>query len=493
MPVQIIAQDISRSFGRTKALAGVSITLQAGAIHALVGENGAGKSTLLKILGGAERPDAGTMSLDGSPYAPRSLTDATRAGIGLVFQEMTINPSLTVAENIFAGQLRRFRRGGMLMQKALQREAQAILDGLSAEISVRRPIASLDLGQWKCIEIARALSTDPRAVLFDESTAFLNHREVDLVLAAMRALKARGLVVAFVSHHLAEVEAVADRLTILKDGSKVGDYAAGELDRDGIQSRMVGRDLADGLFPPRAASPDRPPVLHLDEVTSDRLEPISLALCSGEILGIAGLKGAGGERILEVVAGAARPGAGELRLDGEPIKPGAPAGAWSRGIAYLPGDRTAEGLIVEASVLDNLVMARPPRRGPFFARSRARDLATSLISRLRIKTSSPKARAGSLSGGNLQKVVLGKCLAINPRVLLLNNPTRGVDVGARAEIYRSLREAADAGLAILLVSEDLNELIGLSDRILVMRGGRVVAAIEDPATTAEDVIIRHMT
>ncbi|MFC7400466.1 sugar ABC transporter ATP-binding protein [Chelatococcus sp. GCM10030263] len=491
--MQIVAQDISRSFGRTKALAGVSITLQAGTIHALVGENGAGKSTLLKILGGAERPDAGTMSLDGASYAPRSLTDATQAGVGLVFQEMTINPSLTVAENIFAGQLRRFRRGGMLMQAALQREAQAILDGLSADISVRRPIGSLDLGQWKCIEIARVLSTAPRAVLFDESTAFLNHREIELVLAAMQALKARGLVVAFVSHHLAEVEAVADRLTILKDGCKVGDYATGELDREGIQSRMVGRDLADGLFPPRAAVRGSDPVLRLDAVASDRLEPISLALGSGEIFGIAGLKGAGGERILEIVAGAARPSGGKLRLEGQPLKPRTPAGAWSRGIAYLPGDRTAEGLIVEASVLDNLVMARPPRRGPFFDRGRARDLAAKLISRLRIKTSSDKARAGSLSGGNLQKVVLGKCLAIDPRVLLLNNPTRGVDVGARAEIYRSLREAADEGLAILLVSEDLNELIGLSDRILVMRGGKAVAAIDDPATTTEDAIIRHMT
>jgi ABC-type sugar transport system ATPase subunit len=491
--VQILARDIARRYGNTTALAGVSITLEAGTVHALVGENGAGKSTLLKILAGAERPDSGSMLIDGAAYAPRSLAEAAQAGVALVFQEITINTSLSIAENVFAGRLSRFRRGGLLMQGALQRAAQTILDSFSAGISVRQPLGALDLGQWKCIEIARALAAEPRAVLFDESTAFLNHHEVDVVLAAMRALKTRGLAVAFVSHHLAEVSAVADRLTILKDGAKVGDFAAGELDRDEIQHRMVGRDLSQGLFPVRLRTAERHPVLSLDKVAGERLAPISLAVHAGEILGIAGLKGAGGERILDIIAGAKRPSAGELRLAEEPLRPRTPAQAWRRGIAYVPGDRTAEGLIVEASVLDNLVMAGPPRRGPFFDRGRARDIARKLIARLQIKTSSEKARTGSLSGGNLQKVVLGKCLATDPRVLLLNNPTRGVDVGARAEIYRSLREAADGGLAILLVSEDLNELIGLSDRILVMRGGALAAVIDDPVTTTQDAIVRHMT
>lgn len=213
--MQIVATDISRSFGSTRALSGVALTLRAGAVHALVGENGAGKSTLLKILGGAERPDGGSMTIDGEPYAPRSLADAVGRGVGLVFQEITINPSLSVAENIFAGQLRRFRRAGLLMYGVLAREAQALLDGFSAGVSVRQPLSTLDLGQWKCIEVARVLATKPRAVFFDESTAFLNHREVDVVLAAMRELKAQGLAVAFVSHHLSEVGAVADRLTIL--------------------------------------------------------------------------------------------------------------------------------------------------------------------------------------------------------------------------------------------------------------------------------------
>ena len=259
--MQIVADNIARTFGSTRALSGVSLTLEPGLVHALVGENGAGKSTLLKILGGAERADGGEIRLDGVPFAPRSLAEAVERGVGLVFQEITVNPSLTVAENIFAGQLRAFRRAGLLFAGELQRRAQDILDGFGAGVSVRQPLSALDLGQWKCIEIARALSTNPRALFLDESTAFLNHREVDAVLGAMRALKARGLCVAFVSHHLAEVEAVADRLTILKDGRKVGDFRAGELDRGGIQSRMVGREL----LPSAPAQPptigDGPPVL----------------------------------------------------------------------------------------------------------------------------------------------------------------------------------------------------------------------------------------
>jgi ABC-type sugar transport system ATPase subunit len=495
--LEIVASHISRAFGGTRALADVSITLRGGAVHALVGENGAGKSTLLKILGGAERLDAGAMTIDGEPYTPQSLNEAVARGVGLVFQELTINPSLTVAENVFAGQLRRFRRGGLLTEKALAPRAQALLDSFSADVSVRRPLSSLDLGQWKCIEIARALSTQPQAIFFDESTAFLNHREVDVVLKAMRALKAQGLAVAFVSHHLAEVGAVADRLTILKDGRKVGDFEADELDREQIQSRMVGRDMSKGLYPPRGDRIDRAPALTLAGVGADgagrRLAPLSLTLREGEIVGVAGLKGAGGERLLEIVAGVERPSGGEIRIGSEAGAVRSPSEGWARGVAYLPGDRAGEGLIISASVLDNLVMARPPRRGPWFDRRRARELATDLVGRLSIKTSSVNAPANSLSGGNLQKLLLGKSLAPDPRILLLNNPTRGVDVGARLEIYRSLRESAAKGLAILLVSEDLNELIGLSDRILVMRAGVVTAEIDDPSGATEDALIRHMT
>ena len=302
--MEIVASNISRAFGSTKALADVSITLRGGEIHALVGENGAGKSTLLKILGGAERLDAGAITIDGEPYRPQSLNEAVARGVGLVFQELTINPSLTVAENIFAGQLRRFRRGGLLTGKMLAREAQDLLDSFDANISVRQTLSSLDLGQWKCIEIARALSTRPQAIFFDELTAFLNHREVDVVLKAMRALKAQGLAVAFVSHHLAEVGVVADRLTILKDGRKVGDFESDELDREQIQSRMVGRDMSKGIYPPRVRHGGRPSGAHAHQCQRGKSPGASVVTVrQGEVVGVAGLKGAGGERLLETLRG----------------------------------------------------------------------------------------------------------------------------------------------------------------------------------------------
>jgi ABC-type sugar transport system ATPase subunit len=387
--VKIVAEDLSRSFGNTRALSGVSVALEPGKVHAFVGENGAGKSTLLKVLAGAEQPDSGRMILDGQPYAPKSVTEATQRGVGLVFQEITINPSLTVAENIFAGRLAHFRRHGLLTRGGLNRAAQDLLDSFSAEILVSRPLSTLDLGQWKCIEIARALSASPRAVLFDESTAFLNHREVDIVLEAMRALKRQGLVVAFVSHHLAEVGAVADGLTILKDGRKVRDYSANELSRDQIQSLMVGRDLSKGLFPPHAARAPSDNLMRFEDIADDRLKPSSLSLDGGEIVGIAGLKEAGGQRILEIAAGVAPLHSGEMKLVGGSFRPRIPAEAWAKGIAYLPGDRTGEGLIAGASVLDNLVMARPPRRGPLFDHARAKALSDALIRRLSIKTKAP--------------------------------------------------------------------------------------------------------
>ncbi len=492
--MQMVAQNVSRSFGSTRALDDVSVTLDPGFVHALVGENGAGKSTLLKILAGAERADGGQVLLDGQPFAPRSLREATERGVGLVFQEITINPALSVAENVFLGRLRRFRRAGLLSNRRLERAAQEVLDSFSAGISVSQPLTSLDLGQWKCIEIARALASRPKVLLLDESTAFLNHREVDSVLSAMASLKRQDMVVAFVSHHLAEVERVADRLTILKDGRKVGDFDAARISRDEIQARMVGRGVSTTAPAKDPARPQGEPVFSADAIASSpRLAPMSLALRRGEVVGLAGLKGAGGERLLELVAGVAGPDHGSMALAGRPYRARRPAAAWRQGVAYLPGDRTAEGLILDASVLDNLLMARPPRRGPFFDRRRASRSATDLIARLRIKTSSKDARSGLLSGGNLQKVVLGKCLAIRPSLLLLHNPTRGVDVGARMEIYRILRDEAAAGLAILVLSEDLHELTSLSDRILVMRRGEVAFQIDDPSAATEDDIIRHMT
>ncbi|MFK8250124.1 sugar ABC transporter ATP-binding protein [Ancylobacter terrae] len=489
------ARDLGRSFGRIRAVEGVSVTLTAGRVHAFVGENGAGKSTLLKMLAGAERPDTGAMTLDGAPYAPTSLADAAGHGVALVFQEVTVNPALGVAENIFIDRLRRFATGGFLDSRAMDRAAQDVLDRLGARIRVDADLARLDLGQWKCIEIARALSRDPKVLFLDESTAYLDHREVDAVLAAIRRLREEGLTIAFVSHHLAEVRAVADDLTILKDGREVGHFAVGDIAPDDIHRRMVGRDISGGIYPAR---PPRPvpapaPVFRASRVElASGLRDASLDVAAGEILGVAGLKGAGGEALFAAIAGDRPLARGAMELDGAPYHPRAPADAWRHGVAHLPGDRTGEGLIVDFSVLDNLVMARPPRRGPFFDRARALDMAGALVRRIGIKAPDADLPVRTLSGGNMQKVVLGKCLATRPKLLLLNNPTRGVDVGARLEIYRIIRELAADGLAVILLSEDLPELLGLADRLVVMRHGEIAHRC-GAAGASEHDIVRHMT
>ena len=493
--MQLTATDISKRYGSTVALDRVPLTLLPGEVHALVGENGAGKSTLLKIVAGVEQADGGSLVLDGAPYRPRSLGEAQRGGVALVFQEVTINTSLTVAENIFIDRLRDFVGGlGLLDARRLDRQAQDILDSLEADISVRESLASLDLGKWKCIEIARALSYEPRVLLLDEATAFLNLQQVRSVLAAIERLKRHGLTIAFVSHHLDEVQEVADRLTILKDGCFVGSFAVGEVTRERIQTLMVGRELSASLYPDRKLSADPvQPLLRLEDLAAEPdFGPVSLAVNRGEVLGVGGLKGAGGEWLLSLVAGNRPASGGAMLLDGVPYRPRAPADAWRAGVAYLPGDRMAEGLLLELSVLDNLVLSAEPRRGPFFDRPAAESLADRLIRQLRIKAPTSFVRCGDLSGGNLQKVVLGKCLAPRPRLLLLDNPTRGVDVGARAEIYRVIRALADGGMAVMLLSQDLPELLGLSDRIVVMRRRGIAGAFPAGARPSESEVIQRM-
>jgi ABC-type sugar transport system ATPase subunit len=331
-------------------------------------------------------------------------------------------------------------------------------------------------------------------LFLDEATAFLGHREVDALLQAIRALKGRGLAVAFVSHHLSEVTQVADRLTILKDGSLAGGARVAEIAPADIHARMVGRDISGHVFPPKAQRPRGEAVLAVRELSvAGRLQDLSLDVHAGEIVGIAGLKGSGGEALLEVAMGVLAPQHGSLALGARAYAPKHPAAAWQAGVAYLPGDRTGEGLIADFSVLDNVVMARPPRRFGVFDTSAARRDASGLGARLMIKAAHPEIACRTLSGGNLQKVVLAKCLHVAPRLLLLNNPTRGVDIGARIEIYRVIRALAEEGVAVLLVSDDLPELIGLSDRLAVMRGGRVEHVFDAGATPDETAIVRFMT
>lgn len=492
----LVATGLHKRFGKTIAASDIAITLRTGAVHAIVGENGAGKSTTLRMLGGAIQPDSGAMFLDGVPYAPHSTFDATHRGVALVHQEITINRSLTIAENIFIGDLRRHAGAlGVLKRKTLAAMAQAALDRIGVKISVTASLDRLNLGELKCIEIARAISSNPKALLLDESTAYLDHREVDAVLQVMQELKSKGMTIGFVSHHLKEVLTAADDLTILKDGQFVCSTRAADIGADEIHRRMVGRDVLHGIYPPRspsAASAAAPALRVTQAAVGRELVDISLDVRHGEVVGLAGLKGAGAEALFAGIVGDEPLRCGRLELCGKAYRPSNPRAAWQQGIAHLPGDRGSEGLIGSQSVLDNLIMARPPAFGPFFAHARARSIAKDLIKLIGIRTSSPQAACQSLSGGNMQKVVLGKCLAVAPGVLLLNNPTRGVDVGAREEIYRVIRQKAAEGLAILLSSEDMPELIGLSDRLVVLRRGVAVREFASLDAVEEHDIVQHM-
>ncbi|RVT84337.1 sugar ABC transporter ATP-binding protein [Rhodobacteraceae bacterium CCMM004] len=488
------ARRISKIYGTTCVLDAVSVDFHPGEVVAIVGENGAGKSTLLKVLAAIEPRSGGEAMLDDRAYAPRTQREAERLGVALVFQELNVNRAVSVAENVMLGHLGDYGRLGFLNWTRLRADAQAILDRIGADFSATDDIAGLDLGQIKTIEVARALATQPRFVFFDESTAFLNHDEARRLMGVIRELRSQGIGVAFVSHHLQQVFEIADRLVVLKDGALVGTYAAGELTEDRLYELMVGRDLAGGLFPPKRGEQGGDTVLSVSGLTTQGgVGPLAFDLRRGEIVGFGGLKGSGGEAILGAVGGSVKRSAGDIRLRGTPFRPKSPQDAWQAGIAALPGDRTGEGIITEFSVLENLTLAARPRRARAFSdRRRMRAMADAQVGSLGIKTQTLDTPVGSLSGGNMQKVVLGKCLAAEPQILLLNNPTRGVDVGAKSEIYRVIRALADKGMAVLMVTEDLPELLALSDRVMVTRKGTISQSFEAGADLDEEEVVKWM-
>lgn len=491
----LCASQISKSFGASHALRSVSAEFRLGEVVALVGENGAGKSTLLKVLAAVYPRSSGSATVDGAPYAPRTQREAERAGVALVFQELNVNLCLGIAENVMLGHLRDYRRFGLIDWARLNADAQAILDSIGADFRATDPIDRLDLGQIKTIEVARALATRPRFIFFDESTAFLNHGEAARLMKVIRELRAKGIGIAFVSHHMHEVFEISDRVIVLKDGALVGDWPTTEMTETRLAELMVGREMVGGLFPQRGGAMGAVgPYLSLQGVvTASGVGPVDLTVGAGEILGIGGLKGSGGDAILAAIAGVEPVTQGTILLAGKPYRPAHPAEAWAARVAHLPGDRTGEGVITDFSVLENLTLAeRPLQAGGFCDHARMESIARAQIATLDIKTAGAEATVGSLSGGNMQKVVLGKCLAAAPRLLLLNNPTRGVDIGAKAEIYRVIRRLTEQGLAVLMVTEDLPELLGLSDRVIVTRTGAISRAFDRDAHPDEQEVVKWM-
>jgi ribose transport system ATP-binding protein len=454
----------------------VSFRLQAGQTLGLVGENGAGKSTLMNLIGGNLRPDAGGFQLNGAAYAPASPAEAMRAGIAFIHQELNLFPNLTIAENIF---LTAFPCGGGLIDRhALAERTRRVLQDVGLALPPDTPVSQLSAGQSQLIEIAKALARDARLIIFDEPTTSLSVRETEALFTLMAKLRARGLSMIYISHALADVLRLSDEIVVLRDGAVVAAGPRNGFTLEQMIGQMVGRSLPQ-LFPARRGRPSEEALLEVRGLSEpDIVRDISFVLRRGEVLGIGGLMGAGRSELARILFGLDRYQSGEIRLAGRPIAPRSPAAALREGMAFLTEDRREEGLCLEASVADNLALVSlrefTQRWTGLLDFPRWRQSLAAMRRAIRLN---PQARdnqpVGTLSGGNQQKVVLGKWLLAEPRVLILDEPTRGVDVGAKVELYQMIQELAERGAAVLLISSEWEELAGLCDRILVMNRGAI--------------------
>jgi len=495
MPPPILdLRDITKSFPGVQALKGVGLDMQAGEVHALLGENGAGKSTLIKIVSGVYQPDGGTIRIDGREVRFDSPLDAQRAGIATIYQELLLFPELTVAENIFMGHAPRSRLGG-IDWGAMRDKARALLASLDIhDLDAGRVVGTLSVGNRQRVEIAKALSQNARILIMDEPTAALTEHDVERLFAIVRLLRARGVGIVYISHRLEEVFLLADRVTVFRDGEYVATKRVAETDRDDLIQMMVGRKI-DTLFPKLEAVIGEP-VLELRNLVRRPLtRDVSLSLRAGEILGLAGLVGSGRSELAQVIFGIMPADSGEIRLAGKPVAISSPTVAKRLGIAYVPEDRGTQGLVRAMRLRENVSMAVLEKlaHGPFIDRDAEARLAQSSVRQFNIRASSIAQIVNKLSGGNQQKVVLGKWLASEPRVLILDEPTRGIDVGAKAEIHRLMSELARQGLAILMISSELTEIMGMSDRILVMREGRIAGEFARGVATQEVIAAAMMS
>ncbi len=479
----LTATKMHKRYGGVHALRGASLEVFPGEIHTLVGENGSGKSTLLKLLSGQVQPDAGSITFAGAPASFRDPADALHKGIATVTQETTLAPDLSIAENVFLGH-RMARRGGFIDWARTRTLAAAALERLSLDLDPSQPARRLRPDQQQMVEIARALSFDARVLILDEPTSSLTDDEVEALFGIVRKLGGEGVATIFVSHRLNEVFEIADRVTVLRDGHTVGSGAASEFDERRLVELMVGRAVEE-TEPQESREDQGESVLAVRGLTRPReFADVSLSVAPGEIVGLAGLVGAGRSELLETLFGL-RTARGSVRVAGREVSYRHPRQAIHDGVAFVPADRKRQGLVLDMSVSENLMMASTARmlrlRYPSPAREGAAVQET--IEQLRIRTHSPGAPVSTLSGGNQQKVVLGKWLMTKPRVLMLDEPTRGVDVGAKAEIYRLLLGAAQRGIGILVSSSENPELLTLCDRILVMYRGRVAASLSRSEAT----------
>ena len=486
MTAVLSLHGVSKSFGPVEVLHGVDLALNAGEVHALIGENGAGKSTIMKIMGGYLAPSAGQVLLDGRPVRFRSGPEAEAAGIVVIHQEFNLAPDLSVAANIFLG--REITRGLRLDHAAMRAAAAELLGRLDTAIRPDARIRDLSVPDRQMVEIAKALSRKARVLIMDEPSAALTHREVDALYAQVDRLRAEGVALMFCSHRLEEVTRLADRITVLRDGTVVRQALRGELTEDGMATAMVGRALTDVFAARDTATAEE--LLRVEGLTVGGATPVTgadLVLHRGEVLGIAGLVGAGRTELAEAIAGL-RPAKGRISVRGRPVTIRSPRDAAAHGIAYLTEDRKEAGLLLDKPLTENLTLAALDRLGFRIDRPREAALMAQATREFDIRAASPAMRAGALSGGNQQKLLLAKTMLTDPEIILIDEPTRGIDVGTKQQIYRFVRGLARSGKGVVVISSELPEVIGLSDRVVVMRQGRVAGEVAGAAVTEENIV-----
>lgn len=484
-------RNVSKHFGAVKALTEVSFSLEKGEVHALCGENGAGKSTLMNIIAGVLQPTEGDVLVDGAPVKVTSPAVAQSLGLGLVHQEIALCPDATVAENMFMAATNR-RRSPFMNYGRLERDAQVVMNRL-APIDVRRKVGDLSISSQQLVEIAKALTLDCRVLIFDEPTAALTESETQILFAIIRDLKAQGISIIYISHRMAEIFSLCDRVTVFRDGRYVSTDKVADLTPDDVVRRMVGREITQ-LYPEKQALAERTDEIILrvrDLGDGSRFTDVNFDLRKGEILGLGGLIGSGRTEIAEGICGLRPVTGGEVQLHGQRLRARSYAQAAQAGVVYLSEDRKGSGIFLDLSIAQNIaVLDLKSLTGPLgLLNSKAEaDRAHNLVRRLGVRMGGIDMPVSSLSGGNQQKVAIAKQLAVNPKVILMDEPTRGIDVGAKSEIHRLLRDLARSGIGIVVISSELPELLGLCDRVLVIHEGTVAGEVEGEAITEEAIM-----
>ncbi len=483
-------QNVSKAFPGVQALDKVTFEVLPGEIHALVGENGAGKSTLMRVLSGAAPPDSGAIIWKGEPVTIHSPADAQALGISMIHQELAIIPYLDIGTNIYLGREPMSGVPGVIDWGKLHEMAAELLGRLGLQLDSRVIVGDLTIAQQQMVEVAKALSLEASLIVMDEPTSALTEREVETLFDQMTNLREQGVSVVFISHRLEEVFRIADRLTVLRDGQLINTLPLKGLSEDEVVTMMVGRELT--LDIDREEQVEAEAILSVEDLHCGvEVRGVSFELRRGEILGLAGLVGAGRTALVEAIFGAHRITQGSIWVEGVPVEIESPAHAIRLGLGFVPEDRKAQGLFLNMAVGQNIVMASLDSLSPLgvLRQRAAQRIADSLVERLDIRTPGLRQRVRNLSGGNQQKVIIARWLALEPKVLILDEPTRGIDVGAKAEIHALLSQMASSGVGVLMVSSELPEILGVSDRVLVMREGRLVAEL-DPRTATQDEVMR---